>query len=159
MLFLLCVWGQFSNFKPPRGLYTWRGLFSEFYGIRYVVKNNSRHPSRGPGASQSNFDFEIFKLALNLFLTHYSVSNEPARKLFLPKPIQLPLIYGNHCNCYFWDIFLKRNCFCVYRESITRPTFSKGLFFCLNYLLQCMPILRIGLRYISIKFAFNLFTH
>ena len=154
MLFLLCVWGQFSNFKPPRGLYTWRGLFSEFYGIRYVVKNNSRHPSRGSGASQSNFDFEIFKLSLNLFLTHYSVSNEPARKLFLRKPIQLPLIYGNHCNCYFWDIFFKKELFlCLQRVDHT-TNFFKRPFFCLNYLLQCMPILRIGLRYISIKFCF-----
>ena len=47
---LLCIWGQFSKYKPPGGLYlegrfnggffalrvwgayTWRGLFSEFYG-------------------------------------------------------------------------------------------------------------------------------
>ena len=48
---LLCIWGQFSKYKPPWGLYLeglfnggffalpvwgayiWRGLFSEFYGI------------------------------------------------------------------------------------------------------------------------------
>ena len=83
------------------GAYTWRGLFSEFCGIRYAVKNNSCHHSRGSGASHSNLDFEIFKLSLNLSLAHYSVSNEPARKPFLRKPIQIPLIYGNHCNCYF----------------------------------------------------------
>ena len=47
----LSIWGQFSKYKPPGGLYlegrfnrgfftfrvlgayTWRGLFSEFYGI------------------------------------------------------------------------------------------------------------------------------
>ena len=99
-LVLLCIWGQFSNFKPPGGLYlegrfnggfftlpvwgayTWRGLFSEFYGIRYVVKNNSCHPSRGSVASHSNLDFEMFKLSLNLSLTHYNVSNEPARNPF-----------------------------------------------------------------------------
>ena len=54
-LVLLCIWGQFSNFKPPGGLYlqgrfnegfftlpvwgayTWRGLFSEFYGIIIII--------------------------------------------------------------------------------------------------------------------------
>ena len=54
-LVLLCIWGQFSNFKPPGGLYfqgrfnrgfstlpvwgayIWRGLFSEFYGIIIII--------------------------------------------------------------------------------------------------------------------------
>ena len=83
------------------GAYTWRDLFSEFCNIPYVVKNNFCHHSRISGASHSNLDFEILKLSLNLSLAHYSVSNESARKPFLRKPIQIPLIYGNHCNCYF----------------------------------------------------------
>ena len=54
-LVLLCIWGQFSNFKPPGayifrggltedflhyrfgGAYIWRGLFSEFYGIIIII--------------------------------------------------------------------------------------------------------------------------
>ena len=124
-LFYFVFEGNFP-ISSPQGAYIWRGdltekvfyvtglgglyleglihggaYFRNFCGIRYVVKNNSCHPSRGSGASHSNLDFEIFKLSLNLSLAHYSVSNEPARKPFLRKPIQIPLIYGNHCNCYF----------------------------------------------------------
>ena len=59
---LLCIWGQFSKYKPPGGLYlegrfnggflryrfgglifggayTWRGLFSEFYGMSFLDGN------------------------------------------------------------------------------------------------------------------------
>ena len=92
--------GGFFTLPVGGGLYM-EGLIFGIYGIRYVVKNNSCHPSRGSVASHSNLDFEMSKLSLNLSLTHYSVSNEPARKPLLLKPIQISLIYGNHCNCYF----------------------------------------------------------
>ena len=46
------------------------GLIFGIYGIRYVVENNSCHPSRGSVASHSNLDFEMSKLSLNLSLTN-----------------------------------------------------------------------------------------
>ena len=114
---------------PVWGAYTWRGLFSEFYGIRYVVKNNSCHPSRGSVASHSNLDFEMFKLSLNLSLTHYNVSNEPARNPFYASQYNSLSFTVTIAIATFEIFFLKKNCFFVYRQSITRPTFSKRPFF------------------------------
>ena len=67
----------------------------------------------------------------------------------LRQPLQLLLLR------YFFnkELFL-----CLQTVDLT-TNFFKRPFFCLNYLLRCMPVLRIGLRYISIKFAFNLFTY
>ena len=65
-----------------------------------------------------------------------------------------PLIYGNHCNCYFWDIFFKKELFLCLQTVDHTTNFFKRPFFCLNYLLRCMPVLRIGLRYIFYKICF-----
>ena len=87
---LVCIWGQFSKYKPPRGLYLgggggfngglfalpdwgpyiWRGLFSEFYGMCTAV-------------SRCEQKLRLPKSIANSRPRPYSIKNGPGIRTFI----------------------------------------------------------------------------
>ena len=99
---LLCIWGQFSKYKPQGafiwrgdlregflrhrfgGAYIWRGLFSEFYGIRGISRYRGISTKRAQIMQEKQFATFWMLAGCRVYEGH--LQNEWGTKTFRKHP-------------------------------------------------------------------------
>ena len=63
-----------------------------------------------PSSQQGDHNYDVFHDSLKIFEIYKDLYEKPFKRDWVAKvvfPIQIFLIFGRRCNCYFWDIWLK----------------------------------------------------